>query len=261
MFLLWGKRLKRKKLGYVAEFCPVCRSIQQFEVTRLTQVGHFYLITIGKGQIVGFPSVCTVCGLELDLEAQNYLKIGEVLYDDIGFAINDTNPDIKKEFAYRLEVENRLKFGQTITSEERKELLDEPFEIYSAILEERYGRDTNFDKTSGMGCMYTVLLTFCLTFIPIFLEVDGKLFNIFFGPAAAITVIFGSIYTLYHLSTVHRKFVKAHVYPTIAKCLKILKPRESEIDEILGRYRTAGFKIGKVLKTERIMEELDKLKA
>jgi hypothetical protein len=35
MFVVWGKKRVRKKIGHVADFCPMCRTAQPFALVRV----------------------------------------------------------------------------------------------------------------------------------------------------------------------------------------------------------------------------------
>ena len=38
MFISWGTKVASKRLGRVADFCPICRDIQAFGVTKLDKI-------------------------------------------------------------------------------------------------------------------------------------------------------------------------------------------------------------------------------
>jgi hypothetical protein len=35
MAVIWGRKKVERKLGFVAEFCPICRTPREFEVSRV----------------------------------------------------------------------------------------------------------------------------------------------------------------------------------------------------------------------------------
>src|SRR5258706_9118781 len=44
MFIIWGKKRVTKSLGYVADFCPLCRDVRTFELVRVGLAGHIYYL-------------------------------------------------------------------------------------------------------------------------------------------------------------------------------------------------------------------------
>jgi hypothetical protein len=44
--IIWGTKRTLNKLGYVADFCPLCRQSRAFSVSRVGKVGHFYYNTV-----------------------------------------------------------------------------------------------------------------------------------------------------------------------------------------------------------------------
>src|SRR6185436_5117204 len=42
MFIVWGKTIKRRKQGFVADYCSVCRDLRTFQVKRIGSASHVY---------------------------------------------------------------------------------------------------------------------------------------------------------------------------------------------------------------------------
>ena len=57
MFIIWGTKIVERKLGYVADFCSICRGARPFTVFKVVQVGHLYYLYIPfiGGKQVGDP--------------------------------------------------------------------------------------------------------------------------------------------------------------------------------------------------------------
>ena len=164
--IIWGTKRKLKKIGVVADFCPICREIQPFQVSSVSMVNHLYFLSLGSGKIVGFIGVCKDCGIERPVQAQKYPQTYDQEPDSFQELINNTYPDIYNLLEKRLELEQRISKRGSLTPEEREGLLSEPFEIIGPMLERQYGESTRFDKNSGRSCAVTLLIPlvfFCIS--------------------------------------------------------------------------------------------------
>src|SRR5689334_23177324 len=66
MFVIWwGTQIDRTRIGFVANFCPICRELRPFRLMRLERVNHVYNQAIGPGQFTGHSILCCTCDLEL----------------------------------------------------------------------------------------------------------------------------------------------------------------------------------------------------
>ena len=61
MFVVWGTKIKRKKVGRVADFCPMCRGLSVFELRRVGEASHVYYISFGQGTLLGYDITCETC--------------------------------------------------------------------------------------------------------------------------------------------------------------------------------------------------------
>lgn len=72
MIIVWGTRLTRKRLGRVAEICPVCRCPAACDIARLSKVQHLYFIPIGGGTPVAQELTCTHCKILWGLKPDTF---------------------------------------------------------------------------------------------------------------------------------------------------------------------------------------------
>ncbi len=62
MFIVWGKTLRKKKLGYTAEFCPYCQELRPFLVSQLFRRQRLYFtIPFGSKEEAGAHGQCQRC--------------------------------------------------------------------------------------------------------------------------------------------------------------------------------------------------------
>lgn len=161
--IIWGTKRVEKKLGYVAEFCPICRSVNPFRIVRIGMAGHVYYISFGSGQLVGHHAECQQC--------RNVKKVDPTVYAafepkggmELGPLIQKTFPKIREAYAERLDTEEEIRRNpNSLARAEREALLMEPFQYLSDQVEARYAGGTQFDMESGIGCLGTILVSVLL---------------------------------------------------------------------------------------------------
>lgn len=72
MFIIWGTKTRKEKLGTVADFCPACHSVRAFTVTKYFRVSHIYFIPLGRGTRKATLRQCWECGSEYHCEEEDY---------------------------------------------------------------------------------------------------------------------------------------------------------------------------------------------
>src|SRR4051812_31190023 len=162
MFIIWGTKRVTKRLGYVADFCPLCRDVRTFEVIRIGMAGHIYYLTLSDGELAGHERHCTVCHTALNAEPERYVQISERLLAP-GELQSVTFPKLNEYWAARLGVERELKsvFGK-VTPEDRQTLIREPFILLSPKVEERYASSLSFDRIVGITIAIAVAACFVI---------------------------------------------------------------------------------------------------
>lgn len=110
MFIYWGKKVVHRKLGYVADFCPLCRSPQPFLVTRVGLAGHIYGITSGDGELRGYHRTCQECGTALQVSdpTSAYASISQSLAP-IAELTQHTFPNLTSVRGDRLALEEQVR--------------------------------------------------------------------------------------------------------------------------------------------------------
>src|SRR4249920_611033 len=70
--VVWGTKIVRKPLGLVADFCPICRCVRAFRMSRVNLTDHLYFVAIGEGQVADFVIECTSCGVPQSTNPAKY---------------------------------------------------------------------------------------------------------------------------------------------------------------------------------------------
>ena len=258
MFIVWGKKRVERKLGSVADFCPICREIRSFQMIRVGVASHVYYVSMGEGELAGFQATCDTCGVALKVEPTRYLvtKKDQRFAADVDSLVQETFPRLREVYANRLELESRLKRSRsTVSADEHRELLIEPFGLFNPIVAARFANSTEMDKRSGLGCLGTLLISGAVFF--------GSMS--FHGPtqdriliAALVLFGMGTAYTLFQMHLGPKRFFRTKILRSLVKALAPLEPTREEIDGCIQRCKNLGMQIGTVAKTEDIWRLLER---
>jgi hypothetical protein len=249
MFIIWGKKRVTRRLGYVADFCPLCRDVRAFEVTRVGLAGHLYYISIGEGELAGYERTCAVCRTALNADPERYAQLGDLLLPP-GELQPLTFPKLKEYWAARLAVERELKsvFGK-LSPEDRSTLIREPFILLAPKVEQRLSSSLVLDKVVGISALIAFGALFVIAPLVTRLA-PGSDGIVGFAFIAAIVAV------LVQMLLAPGRVMRKEVLPVLAAALRPLKPAPAEIAAVLQEMKKAGRKIGSKVTTVDLMEAL-----
>lgn len=251
MFLIYGTRGTERKLGYVADFCPVCHTVRTFKLVRIGQVSHLYYISFGSGKRIGEVRVCETCGIALDAGPADYATVEKKPGADVSALLAATFPNLKTMRAERLALESRISSG--LSADERNMLLFEPFNLLHSRVDALY-TSSEMDRPAGIGCLTTLLLPIAIIWIgSYFVRAGSEAHLIGAGIVGGIALI----YTFVQLSLVPGRFVRSTTLRQMARALSPLRPQEEEINRCLEKCRTFEWKFGKKVKAKQILAAIE----
>src|SRR5687768_11530581 len=99
MAIVWGKKSVEKRLGYAADFCPICREINPFQVFRLAVADHIYYVSLGEGKLLGHIGECSKCKTKIPVNPMRYKTFFFAPGNDIEKLILETYPNIRSDYA------------------------------------------------------------------------------------------------------------------------------------------------------------------
>ena len=136
--IIWGKKYVYSRLGYVADFCPLCREVRAFGLKRVGLAGHIYYISLTEGELVGHTRACAGCGIIFDASPENYARPSKELRP-VRELIAHTFPNIAAYYARRFALEKAIRdpFAK-VSAADRMALVKEPFTLLSNRAEERF---------------------------------------------------------------------------------------------------------------------------
>lgn len=249
MFIVWGKKLVYRKLGYVADFCPICREAKPFELQRVGSAGHVYYITVGEGELVGYERTCQHCRISLQAEPSMYSDISKKPMP-LRDLITHTFPNIQQVFQGRMELEDKVKKSPSLlTAEERHALIRQPFTLLASKVERRFS-STHIDKETAIAI--AIGLGLMLAGPAIFSAIAPES-----QEAGLLTCIsLGLLLICWKGMGSGKRFMQRDIIPVLANSLKPLNPSEGELNAVLAELKQLRNKMGKKLNVAALMDHL-----
>jgi hypothetical protein len=256
MFIVWGKTIKRRKLGYVADFCAVCRDLRTFEVRRIGSASHVYYISFGEGELVGYERTCEVCSTPVEASPSVYLDMSKTRRP-ANELISETFPSYYTARRELIERERKVRDTPSLlTPEERRTRMREPFLVIAPLAQE---------KLASIRADWRVLLAI-FSFVPIFWLL-GLVSGWVNGPnqmdpsmnwLISALVLWGGL-VFFEIFMSSRRYLLKNAAPPLAASLAPLKPTESEIDRILKELKQHKLKLGR-LRASDLLERIEQLR-
>ncbi len=251
MYIPLGRRIAQRPLGRVADFCPFCRGFRPFVILQSESVRHFYTLPMGGRVAVGHARRCESCGLETNAVLGNYRALSPDREADLDALVAETNPEIRRNWAARLLLEDRIK-ARKITAGERGNLIREPFAMADEVLARR-NVEGQLDLPAQLGCLGTFLLPVaCLTLLPL----------IWKAPADAvegIALVLGGAclaFAFLAIATDARRHARRAILPRLVASLRPLDPSPEEVDEVFAALRGARSPLAEVVRPRDLNDAL-----
>lgn len=255
MFIFWGTKVKEKHIGYGADFCPMCRDIRQFRISRRGRSGHVYGFSIGSGELIGHSRTCMNCKIVLGAYPNNYLDLERrPSKASIETLVESTFPDIRTYYNSRIQLESLIdKQLDELDPELRKKMLLEPFELLSPKVEARFQQAHIDFIMLGIIILSFFLASAAAGISSSIQALAGWELVVFF-----MILCLGFVAVFFQSVRAKRKFMQTDVYAPLAATLASLKPAEHEIQWAIDMMTRSTARIGKFSKAGEIMNLLTK---
>lgn len=250
MIFIWGKKQVLRSLGYVADFCPICRDLRTFQMRRLGLVGHFYYVSFGEGRLIGHIRTCSVCEIDLNGRPEAYREMHKKRLPPAELAAI-TRPDWQAAHADRLAVEREVAnpFGK-LAPDVRRVLIREPFDLVAPAVEERFSTSHLDWPTVAAILGLIASLVIAAKVAPSFPGASEYVF------AAALAIGLAGVASQLYL--VKRRFFRSKVFPVLTLALRPLKPTRAELQAVLQAMKAEGRAIGKKLDANTLVTALQR---
>jgi len=249
MFIVWGKKVVYRRLGYVADFCPLCREPRAFEVRRVGLASHVYYVSFGEGRLAGHERTCRSCGAVLRADPARYAAVSPA-EQPLESLVAQTFPGLRQALKDRLALEERIRADPAAVSpEERRALVREPFLLLSPKVERRFAT-THLDKETGLALVAALALCVLGPALAAraWPNAAGEAFVACLALAAALVV--------WQVAGSSRRFLSRSVIPALTTALRPLRPGEQELRAALEELKQQGQKLGKKLRLSDLQAEL-----
>jgi hypothetical protein len=247
--IIWGTKRVISSLGFVADFCPLCREVRTFEVKRIGMAGHLYYLSFGSGTLAGYVRTCRTCGTDLNATPDQYAKLSRERLEPRELQ-PITFPNLEEVHRGRLALEKSLKSPLTkLNAADRVALIKEPFILLSPRVEERFA-SLHFDWPTGLTLLVAVV---GLIFIPAMLSAalpDYAAELVMACIAAAVVAVGVQMF----LSS--ERFMRKQLLPVLVPALQPLKPTPQELESVLKDMKSLGRRIGSKLKLRTLLAGL-----
>ena len=244
MFIFWGTKRVVKKPGYTADFCPICRDLQRFQIERAGMAGHLYGISLVEGKLIGHRKICLACKTATQTVLSLYKEVQRGLRNlTVAELIANTFPNIREHHANRLALEEHVRRNPgEIDPSVRIALIKESLYILSAEAENR--------PSDSLSNLIQVLEFIGCLFLGPFLafKFAELLPDQYAGIAAGIAFVAGLAYVIFRSATATTRMLRSKIYPKLVLALKPIKPTQGELDSALAELRKEEMLIAKKLK-------------
>jgi hypothetical protein len=249
MFFVWGKKYVSRKMGFVADFCPLCRKVRSFQLDRVGLASHVYYVSLGKGKLVGYAKKCMDCTTILTGNPDLYREVSKKLIEP-GELQRSTFPNLQTHYAERLTLEQTITHSPaSVPGDTRRALLKEPFILLNPAVEKRFS-STQIDIQTGL----TLLAV--LVFVPFLSSLGNQ-----FAPAHGGEILLGLLLAGVGAVAVQGfrqtgRYFDTKIFPVLVPALKPLRPTTEEITSVITELKKAELKFGKKLKQSALLEHL-----
>jgi hypothetical protein len=259
--IIWGTKVRRRRVGYVADHCAVCHEPRLFELIRVGIAGHLYFVSLTQGKLAGHEIRCCGCGLRVPTEQGKYDGVLHGADEtDVQTAIQRTQPHLgeSEEDKKRIAFDRRLLAGR-LTADERHRAIGMPFYLLEPdlALQKRERRWSPIGRKVGW---VVAALTVPILVLLAFTDRGGSpRVNWLFVPFCVAWL--AGLFTIpYFIFTCMRSFIRRELEPRLARALAPLDPTLEELDSVYRELREAKYAIARKTKPHRVLELIAKLR-
>jgi hypothetical protein len=254
MLIIHGTKQTEKKLGVVADYCPLCHSLRPFDLLRRGTVGHLYYIPLGKSTLLGHFVHCRTCGGELATSPTRYAAIEKRAGLDIDTLAHVTLPNWSELHHERLAIRELLRHSpHTVSAEVRQQMLLEILRILDPPVQVRY-RSTAFDTRAGLVCFFSFLAFIAIEIAAYHGPPDSRESTI---TTSWIVLGLGLVYTLIETIRGRYRFVQSVTLPALIRAWRPIQPTDDEVRSTFSTARRVDVQIARKLTPEIVIHELN----
>jgi hypothetical protein len=243
MLLIWGTRLTKRKLGFVAENCPRCKAMRTVRIDRIGMASHVFFVSVGAGPLLGFRGECRTCSGQFDVCPLDYAGFDKNSKATPESLLATTNPRL-------------LDSGASGRAERARAIaIRDPLLRFDASLRDRYRRGHRLDLMTTLAFVASIA-------VPLLIGWLSRSLGLSEGPKQAVgwlalaTFLVGLVAAFVLLYGEPRRFFQRQLRPEIKRALQPLKPELAEIEACLGSLKKYGYRISRFVTPATLVEDL-----
>ena len=137
MIFVSGTKTRRKKLGWVADFCTTCQEPTPFKLFSIRRAKHVYYLPTSNQGTVGHETRCSKCKAKHPANPLRYSGASRVAGVNIAVLAEETNPILSGALAAGACVEDLYRTRDTVASDLATEVAAALHEGYTAVQRRR----------------------------------------------------------------------------------------------------------------------------
>lgn len=251
MLIYLGKKKQEKAMGYVVDFCPICRELTEFKLSKINDPRLSYGIPLATGASVGYLRECVECQTFMHADPIRYAafanRSGTASIKTLAEA---TFPRAYKYHGKRLQLEKLIRQSpHTIEEKLRVELVAESFDALAPMVERRlsdFYLDTRMLTVIAVGIAMLSFLPWYLGSLATVLEENKLVITLFL--VLGFAAILG-----WQWKAAPRRYIRDTIYPKLTKALKVMEPSEDELAFALGISKRNGKQIAKLVRMDELL--------
>lgn len=247
--VVWGRRTVRRRLGYSADFCPICREITCVQVTRIGTVSHLYFIPLGAETLKSHEVECASCRTPFFLAGFSAAFFTPRAAEDPIGLLGQSRPAMLDHLLERMDAQDRAGRGES-DPDERARLLAEPFVALNPWVDARWGTGT-IPTVAGLAfvaAFFLIPLSIVLWCTPS----SGKTTTVVITAVAVLALLLA----VRGIAKGGRAWLQNQIHPRLASALSPLRPTPDEIRGVLATLRARDFVIARRLNARRLVADL-----
>lgn len=248
MVIIWGRKLVYRRLGYVSDFCSVCRALRSFELRRVSSARHVYYISFSSGEPLDIERACLECHsfFSANPDAYSAISAQRLPLEELRKSAAPKATEILEE---QLATEQRIRSSPaSLSIQERQALIEGAFAAVGRTVERRF--EAGYLSPGMRNVIVVALMVMALIIAwPAFMSEDLAALLLI-----AMVALVGGQWILSG-----PRFMRRQILPALATCLYSFRPTESEVRSVLTRL--SGREIARRLNVRGLVRRMEKLAA
>jgi hypothetical protein len=128
LFVKWGKRTWERRLGYVADYCLICRKVTPHAVDEQMKSSQVLFIVLEPEELAGHTQICQGCRTVVPCQPRRYAGFQPTAEGPMDALIAATFPNLREVYGERLAMDEKIASGhEEVDAATRGRLIMEVF--------------------------------------------------------------------------------------------------------------------------------------